>query len=178
MTRKYETMFILNPSLTDEEQTAQVEAIRAVLTKHQAVIKAEHKMGVKNLAYAINKFDRGYYHVIYFEAPTAAINFLEKFYKVTESVFRFIVVKYENKSEVKAWETMVKKALGEKVEEKMIKTRERNNYKKIGDRNTNNRSTPSQTDEAKDDSKTTASSEDNSKASQEADTTPDSDKND
>ena len=139
MMRRYETMFILNPTFTEEEQTAQVEAVRAILVKHDAVIKAEHNMGVRNLAYAINKFDRGYYHVIYFEAPTAAINFLEKFYKVTESIFRFIVVKYENQSEIKAWETMVKKASGEKVEEKMIKTRERSNYKRVGDRNAGDR---------------------------------------
>ena len=139
MIRKYETMFIVNPSLTEEERTTQIEAVKTILDKHEATIKAEYSMGTRSLAYTINKFDRGYYHVIYFEAPTAAINFLEKFYKVNETIFRFIVVKYESKLEIKTWENMVKKALGEKVEEKTIKTRERSNYKKPYDRNSNNK---------------------------------------
>ena len=64
---KYETMFILNPSLTQEQRDERIELVRATLAKHQAVIVAEDAMGVRNLAYAIKKFDRGYYHVIYLE---------------------------------------------------------------------------------------------------------------
>ena len=123
--RQYETMFIVKPTLTEEEIKGRIEFVKETLTKQGADIKAVTEMGMRDLAYDIEKNARGYYTVIYFTAPTSAIKELERVYGITEDIIRFIVVSYDKKVEQAAWEVMVKKALGQPVEEKKLS---RNNF--------------------------------------------------
>ena len=67
-------------------------------------------MGMRNLAYEINKNKRGYYFVIYFKAPPTLVLELERLYRINEDILRFIVIKYDNKKEQKAWQTLVEQA--------------------------------------------------------------------
>lgn len=113
-------MFIVKPTLTEDEIKARIEFVKDTLTKQGADIKAVEDMGMRDLAYDIEKQSRGYYTVIYFTAEAAAIKELERVYGITEDIIRFNVVKYEKKVEVAAWENMVKKALGQPVEEKKL----------------------------------------------------------
>ena len=69
-------------------------------------------MGMRNLAYEIKKNKRGYYYVIYFKAQPQLIKEIERNYRINENVLRFIVIKYENKKEQKAWQSLVNKANG------------------------------------------------------------------
>lgn len=108
--RHYETMFIVKPTLTDEETQAQIATVKENIAKNGGEVVAVEDMGTRNLAYEIEKQKRGYYYVIYFTAPTDAIKELERNYKVNENIIRFIFVKYENKSEVKHWEAMTAEA--------------------------------------------------------------------
>lgn len=112
MTR-YETAFILKPTLNEEERKTKIDLISNTLTKQGAAIEAVYEMGSRSLAYRINKFDRGYYVVIYFTADGKAIKELERIYKINEDFIRFIVVKYAKNIEIQAWENMVKRAKGE-----------------------------------------------------------------
>jgi len=120
MIRKYETMFIVKPTLTEEEIKQRIDFVKETLTKQGADIKAVLDMGMRNLAYKIDKNERGYYTVIYFTAETGANKELERVYGITEDIIRFNIISYEKKVEIAAWENMVKKALGEPVEEKKI----------------------------------------------------------
>ncbi len=104
--RHYETMFIVKPTLTEEETQAQINAVKERIEKNGGEIVAVEDMGTRNLAYEIEKHKRGYYYVIYFKAPSESIKELERSYKVNENIIRFIFVKYENKSEIKQWEAM------------------------------------------------------------------------
>lgn len=108
--RKYDTIFILKPTLTDEERVAKIEFFKEVITKNGGEIKATDDWGMRELAYRIKKNSRGYYFVIYFETEPKNILELERNYRINEDVIRHIVVKYENKKEVKAWENMVQEA--------------------------------------------------------------------
>jgi small subunit ribosomal protein S6 len=110
--KKYETMFVLKPTLTPDEVKEKIEFIKNVIAKEGGVIAGSTDMGTRNLAYKIEKFDRGYYYLVYFEAEGKAIPELERIYKVTEDVIRFIVIKYEKQVELKAWKRMVDKSNG------------------------------------------------------------------
>lgn len=66
--RHYETMFILKPTLVEEEIKSKIEFYREVITKHHGVIETSLDMGMRNLAYEIKKHKRGYYYVAYFKA--------------------------------------------------------------------------------------------------------------
>jgi small subunit ribosomal protein S6 len=110
----YETMFVLKPTLTPEETQAKIQMIKDVLTSQGAEICASEDWGSKKLAYKVEKHDRGYYYITYFKAEGKSILELERVYKVTEDIIRFMTLKYEKKVEVKAWNQMVDKANGKK----------------------------------------------------------------
>jgi small subunit ribosomal protein S6 len=104
--RHYETMFIVKPTLTEEEIQAQIETVKGNIEKNGGEIVSCDDMGTRELAYEIEKNKRGYYYVIYFKAPSESIAELERNYKVNENIIRFIFVKYENKAEIKQWTAM------------------------------------------------------------------------
>lgn len=114
--RFYETMFILKPTLTQEETTAKIDFFKSVLTNNGASIEATIDMGIRNLAYEIKKCKRGYYFVIYFKANPTLVAELERNYRINEEVIRFIVINYKNKTEQKNWGILVDKANGKYVE--------------------------------------------------------------
>jgi len=101
--KHYETMFIVKPTLTEEEMQAQIELVKANIEKNGGEIVVTENIGSRQLAYEIEKNKRGYYYLVYFKAPTASILELERNYRINESILRFIFIKYENKKEVAAW---------------------------------------------------------------------------
>lgn len=119
--RHYEVLFILKPTLTEEEVSAKLEFVKEILTKNDAQIESVVPMGTRKLAYKIKKYERGTYFVIYFKAPTNLIAELERVLRITEEVIRFLIVKYENKKEIAAWEKLSK---GIKQNKKEIKPSE------------------------------------------------------
>jgi small subunit ribosomal protein S6 len=86
----YETVFILNPVLSDEQAKDTVEKFVNVLTKANAEIINTENWGLKKLAYPINKKSTGFYNLIEFTADSQAINNLETEYRRDESVMRFL----------------------------------------------------------------------------------------
>ncbi|NPA55496.1 MAG: 30S ribosomal protein S6 [Epsilonproteobacteria bacterium] len=109
MKKHYETLFVLKPTLTDEEIQKQIEAVVNVITANGGEIAAVDKVGMRDLAYEVQKNKRGYYTIIYYTAPTSAIKEIERNLRINEDVIRFITVKYENKKEQKIWETQASK---------------------------------------------------------------------
>jgi len=108
--RHYETMFIVKPTLTDEETQNQIATVKANIEKNGGEIVAVDDMGTRNLAYEIQKNKRGYYYVIYFTAPSESIKELERNYRVNEDIIRFIFIKYESKTEIGQWTAMSNEA--------------------------------------------------------------------
>jgi len=104
--RHYETMFILKPTLTDGEKERNVESIKNVITQNGGEVVAVDNIGVRELAYPINKFERGHYYIIYYKAPANAVLELERQMRYNEDLLRFMTVKYETKKDIKRWEEM------------------------------------------------------------------------
>jgi small subunit ribosomal protein S6 len=107
--RHYENLVILKPTLTAEEMEAAIANIEANITKDGGEIVAREAKGMKKLAYEINKNPRGYFHIMYFKIAPAAIEEIERLYRINEDVLRFVTVKYDSKREVKAWNDLVTK---------------------------------------------------------------------
>lgn len=114
--RFYETMFILKPTLTPEETEVKIEFFKNILINNNASIEGVINMGMRNLAYEIKKNKRGYYYVIYFKAEPTLVAELERNYRISEDVIRFIVINYRSKTEQKTWQTLVDKSNGKYVE--------------------------------------------------------------
>lgn len=116
--KHYEVLFILKPTLTEEEVSAKVDFVKEVLNKNGASIENVVEMGTRKLAYKIKKYERGTYFVFYFKSEPSFIKELERVLGITEEVIRFLIIKYENKKEVAAWEKLSK---GIKQSKKEIK---------------------------------------------------------
>lgn len=106
--KHYEVLFILKPTLTEEEVSAKVDFVKEILTKNGGEIESVVPMGTRKLAYVIKKHERGTYFVIYFKAPTTLIAELQRVLGISEEIIRFLIVKYENRKEVAAWERLSK----------------------------------------------------------------------
>lgn len=106
--KHYELLFVLKPTLTDEENAEKLDFIKSVLDKNKCEIAAIDDMGVRKLAYKIDDFERGHYYVIYYKAAPAVIEEILRNLRYTEEVIRFLNIKYENKKEIAQWEKMAK----------------------------------------------------------------------
>ena len=76
--KNYETLFVLKPTLTDEEVAKQIENIQNVITANGGEIAATDKIGVRDLAYEVQKHKRGNYTIVYYKAPGSAIKEIER----------------------------------------------------------------------------------------------------
>jgi small subunit ribosomal protein S6 len=88
--QNYETVFILNPVLSDDQAKDTVDKFVKVLKKAKAEILNTEQWGLKKMAYPINKKSTGFYNLIEFTAETSVINTLETEYRRDESVMRFL----------------------------------------------------------------------------------------
>ncbi|MEA3456771.1 MAG: 30S ribosomal protein S6 [Campylobacterota bacterium] len=100
MMNHYETLFVVKPTLTEEEIKSQIEKVKAILEKEGAEIVATDDMGMRKLAYPVQKNNRGYYTVLLFNAKGETIAELERNLRINEEVIKFLTVKYSNTKEV------------------------------------------------------------------------------
>ena len=91
---KYESVVIINPNLEAEGIKALTEKFSGLINNDGNVISVE-ELGKKKLAYEINKNKEGNYVVFKFEANPNLISELERVYRITDEVIKFIVVKEE-----------------------------------------------------------------------------------
>ena len=95
--KKYEIMFIVRPTLDEAQIKKAAEGIKAVLEKNGAKVVDEKDMGQKDLAYEINKFNKGYYFLFVIEAKDSkAVNAFNHTANVSEDIIRSLVTKVEN----------------------------------------------------------------------------------
>jgi small subunit ribosomal protein S6 len=104
MVRHYETLFVLKPTLTEEETAAKMAQIKETYEINGATIVATQDVGTRKLAYEIDKNQRGYYFLFYFTAPTTTIKEVERLLRINEEVIKFFTLKYEKKKEIAFWE--------------------------------------------------------------------------
>ena len=91
---KYESVIIINPNLEAESIKALIEKFSNLINSNGTVNSVE-EVGKKKLAYEIKKNKEGYYIIINFEAKPELIAELERNYRITDEVLKFIVVKVE-----------------------------------------------------------------------------------
>jgi small subunit ribosomal protein S6 len=93
--RKYETIFILHPSLDEEAVKANVEKFKGVIENGGGVVENVDNWGRRKLAYEISKVNEGYYTLINFNAESELPKELDRMFRISDSVIRHIIVKDE-----------------------------------------------------------------------------------
>jgi len=88
----YETVFILNPVLSDEQIKETVKKYEDFLVSKGAKMINKEDWGLKKLAYAIQNKKSGFYHLFEFTVPGEAINDYELAFRRDERVMRYLTV--------------------------------------------------------------------------------------
>lgn len=91
VTGKYETLFIVNPTLGEEEISALVQKFQSLVEANGTVDKVED-WGKRRMAYAIDDLHEGHYTLIQFTSAPSFPAELDRIYKITDGVMRSIIV--------------------------------------------------------------------------------------
>ena len=95
--RKYEIMFIVRPTLSEDESKSVIKKFTEVLTSNGAKITDEKDMGQRELAYEIKDFKTGFYYLINLEAnDDAAISEFDRQAKNTQDIVRHLITRIED----------------------------------------------------------------------------------
>ncbi len=89
---KYESIIIVNPNV-DEAGLKALEEKFTGLINEKGKLESVENMGKRKLAYEIKKFNEATYMLFNFEAKPDSIAELERIYRITDDIIKFIVVK-------------------------------------------------------------------------------------
>ena len=92
---KYESVVIINPNV-EENALKELTDRFTTLINSDGKVEQVNDLGKKKLAYEVKKNKEGYYVVFDFEANPSLIAELERNYRITDEVLKFIVVRKED----------------------------------------------------------------------------------
>ena len=91
---KYESIIIVNPNVDEAGLKALEEKFTGLINENGKVESVEN-MGKRKLAYDIKKFTEATYVLFKFEAKPELIVELERVYRITDDIIKFITVRVE-----------------------------------------------------------------------------------
>ena len=91
----YETVFILNPVLSDTQIEEAVKKYENLISKLKAKIIVKENWGLKKFAYPIQNKKSGFYHLIEYQGPVEVSKNLEMEFRRDERVMRYLTVKLD-----------------------------------------------------------------------------------
>lgn len=94
--RHYETLFIINPDLNEEDTAATVEKFSGILTSGGAAMGKVDLWGRRRMAYEVKKFSKGFFVLFDYGADPAAVAEMERNFKIDERVISYLTVKKED----------------------------------------------------------------------------------
>ena len=89
---EYETVFILDPGLDENQVNDEVEKTSNLISSHGGKILDVQRWGRKRLAYEINKKRDGVYTMIKHESTGETVKELERRLRLNDSVMRVLTV--------------------------------------------------------------------------------------
>lgn len=99
--RIYETGFILAPSLAEEETEQIILQMADIIAQREGQLIKQDRWGKRRLAYPIKKFSEGFYVFFQYEGKADIPLELERRFKQTDSVLRYLTLKKEAKEAVR-----------------------------------------------------------------------------
>ena len=90
--RVYESAVLINAALEDEQIQSIISHIKEIIVNSGGELKDVEDWGRKRLAYMVKKSKIGYYAIFRFNAPPNILTKLERYYKLDESILRFLTI--------------------------------------------------------------------------------------
>lgn len=96
----YETLYIIDPQLSEEETKAMVEKFSSLIAAN-GTVETVNEWGKRRLAYPINDLNEGYYVLVDFKSEGTFPLELERIFGITEGIMRSIVIRHDEKRKAK-----------------------------------------------------------------------------
>ena len=94
--RNYEIMFIVRPTLGEDDVKKVVKTFKDIITKNEGKVTKEENMGQREFAYEIKDFKSGYYFVFEVEAKDdKAIKEFDRLALINNDIVRHLITKVE-----------------------------------------------------------------------------------
>ena len=97
-TNNYETVFIAEPEIANDQVDQLVARIKQEVDSHSGTVTGEDRWGRRRLAYPIQGHREGFYVVMNYSAEPGAVDALEHFFKVTDSIVRHLTTRVIKKN--------------------------------------------------------------------------------
>ncbi len=94
---KYESIFIINPEVGEEKRKELIEKLKGIITSGGGKLLGLDEWGVRRLAYPVKGCEEGYYYFLNLEATPAVIESLERNYRITEEIIKYLSVRIEER---------------------------------------------------------------------------------
>ena len=98
--RYYETLYIINPNLADEDYRVVVAKFTDVVEKNGGVVTKVDEWGKKALAYDIKKFDKGFYVLLQFCGEAGLTAELKRELGLDDRVLKYQTIKLSDNADL------------------------------------------------------------------------------
>ena len=95
----YECVFIARQDISGTQVEALIETFATLITEQGGQVTKKEYWGLKNLAYRIKKNRKGHYALMNIDAPSPAVQEMERTMKINEDVLRFLTVRVDELEE-------------------------------------------------------------------------------
>lgn len=86
----YDTTFILNPQMEETGLDEYIKNTRDQVGRYGGKVLIERRIGMRRLAYEIQKLTQGYYVSFVFEGDGQTVRELERHFRLDENCLRFL----------------------------------------------------------------------------------------
>lgn len=93
MMNKYEIMVIVKPNVEDDARAQLSESLKGIITKDNGTIDNVADWGLREFAYEIQDFKKGYYTVLDVTALAAAIAEFDRLARINANVLRHMTIR-------------------------------------------------------------------------------------
>ncbi len=94
--KAYEALYVLDTDIDDEKRQKMIERFKGIVESEDRPVNID-EWGRRRLAYPINKKNEGYYVLMNFSTDNNEQDELERVFKITDGVMRYIIVNKINK---------------------------------------------------------------------------------
>jgi small subunit ribosomal protein S6 len=108
--RYYETLYIINPNLADEDYREVVTKFNNLVEKNKGVLIKVDEWGKKTLAYSIKKFDKGYYVLMQYCGDSGITGELGNDLKLDDKILKFQTIKLSDNEDPDALKAAIEES--------------------------------------------------------------------
>ena len=98
--RRYETIIIIDPDLSAEQREPIVKRVQDVISQEDGYLALTDEWGARKLAYEIKKKQRGFYTRFDFCGTAAAVDEIERFFRIDDRVLKYMTVLLDKAADV------------------------------------------------------------------------------